>query len=444
MAIIPRRSLFSWKNVESKSDLDRLRLVLEVLPDEGLMVRLEQRRGRGRDDYPVRALWNSLLAGIVFQHESVESLRRELSRNGELRDLCGFDPLGGGQTVPTSHACSRFLKNLIREQVTIDRMFDSLISELQELLPDLGQHLAVDSKAISTYARGRKEPGESGDPDADWGKKVKRGQGADGTVWEKVTKWFGYKLHLLVDSHWELPLAWELTRASVSDTTELIPLVKDLTQRRPDRIEVAKDLSADRGYDSTKNNAWLWDECEIKPVIDNRLMWKQEQTRLLDDCEADNVVYDEKGQVYCFCPRTAEQRELAYQGFEKDRQGLKYRCPAAAYQFECQGRRDCGPGHFSEYGRVVRIPLETDRRIFTPLARSSYAWARGYKRRTAVERVNSRLDGSFQFERHYIRGHKKMQLRVGLALIVMLALAVGHLKDGENEKIRSLVQPRAA
>ena len=100
MAIIPRRSLFSWKNVESKSDLDRLRLVLEVLPDEGLMVRLEQRRGRGRDDYPVRALWNSLLAGIVFQHESVESLRRELSRNGELRDLCGFDPLGGGQTVP--------------------------------------------------------------------------------------------------------------------------------------------------------------------------------------------------------------------------------------------------------------------------------------------------------------------------------------------------------
>ena len=31
MAIIPRRSLFSWKNVESKSDLDRLRLVLEAL-----------------------------------------------------------------------------------------------------------------------------------------------------------------------------------------------------------------------------------------------------------------------------------------------------------------------------------------------------------------------------------------------------------------------------
>jgi hypothetical protein len=444
MAIIPRRSLFSWKNVESKSDLDRLRLVLEALPDEALMVRLEQRRGRGRDDYPVRALWNSLLAGIVFQHESVESLRRELSRNGELRDLCGFDPLGGGQTVPSSDACSRFLKNLIQEQAILEELFDALIGELKQLLPDLGQHLAVDSKEIETYARGRKDPGESGDPDADWGKKVKRGQRADGTLWEKVTKWFGYKLHLLVDSHYELPLSWELTRASVSDTTELIPLVEDLKQRQSDRIEVAKDLSADKGYDSTKNNAWLWDECGIKPLIDNRLMWKQEQTRLLDDHEADNVVYDEKGQLYCFCPRTGEQRELAYQGFEKDRQCLKYRCPATAYGFPCTGRSECGHGPCSEYGRVVRIPLEKDRRIFTPLARSSYAWSRGYKRRTAIERVNSRLDGSFQFERHYIRGQKKMQLRVGLALIVMLALAVGHLKDGEKEKIRSLVQPRAA
>ncbi len=37
-----------------------------------------------------------------------------------------------------------------------------------------------------------------------------------------------------------------------------------------------------------------------------------------------------------------------------------------------------------------------------------------------------------------------MQLRVGLALVVMLALAVGHIQAGEKEKMRSLVQPRAA
>ena len=84
-------------------------------------------------------------------------------------------------------------------------------------------------------------------PDANWGKKVKRGQRTNGTLWEKVTKWFGYKLHLLVNSHYKLPLAWKLTRASNSDTTELIPLVEDLKKRQPERIEVAQDRSGDKG-----------------------------------------------------------------------------------------------------------------------------------------------------------------------------------------------------
>ena len=76
-----------------------------------------------------------------------------------------------------------------------------------------------------------------------------------------------------------------------------------------------------------------------------------------------------------------------------------------------------------------RVSLEIDRRIFTPVARSSYAWEREYKKRTAVERVNSRLDVSFGFEKHFIRGQKKMEIRVGLALCVMLAMAVGRIKE---------------
>ncbi|MFS0645050.1 DDE transposase, partial [Siminovitchia sp. 179-K 8D1 HS] len=60
MAIIPQLSLFSWKEIDELGDLDRLRLVLEYMPDEELMRTLEQRRGHGRNDYPVRAMWNSV------------------------------------------------------------------------------------------------------------------------------------------------------------------------------------------------------------------------------------------------------------------------------------------------------------------------------------------------------------------------------------------------
>ena len=46
---------------------------------------------------------------------------------------------------------------------------------------------------------------------------------------------------------------------------------------------------------------------------------------------------------------------------------------------------------------------------------------------------------SFGFERHYIRGKAKMTARVGLAVAVMMALAVDHIKAGRPEKIRFLV-----
>ena len=99
-----------------------------------------------------------------------------------------------------------------------------------------------------------------------------------------------------------------------------------------------------------------------------------------------------------------------------------------------QGREEC------PVRSGVRIKMEEDRRIFTPLARSSYKWEREYGRRTAVERVNSRIDVVFGFEDHYIRGLKKMRTRMGLALCVMLAMAVGRLKEKKPENIRSLVR----
>jgi Transposase DDE domain len=150
---------------------------------------------------------------------------------------------------------------------------------------------------------------------------------------------------------------------------------------------------------------------------------------------ADNIVYDEVGTVYCICPKTGEQRSMSYGGFEKDRMALKYGCPVKAYGLTCSGSDECEHAMKSE-----RVSLEIDRRIFTPVSRSSYAWEREYNKRTAVERVNSRLDVSFGFEKHFIRGLKKMEIRVGLALCVMLAMAVGRIKEEHQELIRSLVK----
>ena len=453
MAIIPQPYLFSWTDVEAASDLDRLRLVLLALPDEELVAFLEQRRGKGRDDYPIRPVWNALLAGVVFGHQSAASLLRELRRNGELRKLCGFNPLLGACALPTDDAFGYFLALVIKHQEKAGDIFDRLVEELGRVLPSLGKKLAVDSKAISSFGKPvrdeqvREEGDGRRENDADWGVKTYRGERADGTVWEKVVRWFGFKLHLLVDSVYELPLGFKLTQASVSDSPELLSLVKDFVDRHPEIAGRSEELSADKGYDSAENNKELYDEHGIVPIIDSRRMWREEEghgemARQLNPERVDNILYDERGQLYCVCPAGEEKRELYYSGFEKDRGTQKWRCLAAACGFECSGRKQCETGHqVGEYGRVIRVPLGKDRRIFTPFARPSAKWKKAYKRRTAVERVNARLDRVLGFELHTIRGHAKMETRVSLALCVLLAMALGRIRVGQMTSMRSLISP---
>ena len=432
MAIISQRTLFCWEDdIENLGDLERLQIVLDTIPDEELMETLEKERGKGRNRFPIRAIWNSILAALVFQHLTVESLIRELQRNVQLRYLCGF----GMGSIPNAWNYSRFLKSLIRHLDLLEKMFDLLVDELKEIFPDFGKRLAIDSKNIQSFANRKTDKKADGrrDVDADTGIRTYRGVHKDGTAWEKIVKCFGYKLHLIVDSEYELPVAYEVTAASKSDVTEGHKLVENLAKKHEDMIETCEYLSGDKGYDDTKLIKKLR-EMKIRAVIDTRQMWKGEKERPLG--VTPEAYYDEKGNVYCFCKCSSMKRTMCNNGFEEKRNCLRKACPAEKYAIECESK---GKGICSlESG--IRIPLEEDERIFTAVDRSSYKWEREYKHRTAVERVNSRLDVSFGFEKHTIRGRKKMEMRCGLALVVMLTMAVGRIKQKRPELMRSLVK----
>lgn len=485
MAILPQPYLFDWQHVDAASDLDRLRLVLSAIPDGDLMLQLEALRANGRDDYPVRAVWNSILAGVVFQHPTIAALCRDLSRNGELRKVCGFDPRLGKAAVPTDSAYSHFLSSLLELEPMIRAMFHTLVEKLKAHVPDLGRFLSIDGKALPSFcSKGpkKKEDADDSKPeeqklasnstatttadepgnqeqvakptlkesdkdhrrenDADWGVKTYRGKRKDGTAWEKITKWFGFELHLLVDSQHEMPVYYQVTVASADETTKLLPLVQETKDLHPAVVASCEQLSADKGYDSETNIVGLWQGHGIRPIIDKRSDWKgpADETRLVFPDVVDTTVYDVKGQVKCVCPATGEVRPMTFWGFEEDRESLKYRCPAVANGFECKGRANC-PGANGAYGKVVRIPLAIAPRMFTPLPRDSKAWDRAYDRRTASERVNSRIDQVLGFERHTIRGLKKMEARVGIALVVLLSMAVGRIEAGQKAQMRSLLAP---
>lgn len=248
--------------------------------------------------------------------------------------------------------------------------------------------------------------------------------------------WFGYKCHIVCDTNYELPISWSVTKASVSDAPEAHNLLEKISQNHPEILKRCAHFAADKGYDDTKLITKLKREYKVAPIIGIRNGWQGDRTRTLGN--RGNITYNHKGTIRCYCPCTGEEREMAYGVFEKGRESLKYVCPMKAYGVDCKGRAVCPIRH------SVRVNLRTNERIFTPTARSSYKWKGLYKKRTAIERINSRLDEPFGFEKHYIRGVKKMRFRCGLAFCIMLAMALGRLRQKQPEMIRSLVRTKAA
>ncbi|MCL1896837.1 MAG: transposase [Clostridiales bacterium] len=429
MAIIPK-SLFTWEGeIQRLGDLKRLQIVLDTLPDEPLMRKLEQERGKGRDDFPVRAMWNLMIAGYVFGHNSIASLLRELNRNRQLAHLCGF----GFRKLPEAHNMSRFIGLLLKHEGEIRAMFEELCQTLYELLEGFGKELAIDSKWVESAANrasGRKGPDGRSETEARKGAKAYSGVREDGSAWEKIVTCFGFKIHLLVDAVYELPVAYAVTDAAASDVAEGKKMVSKLKEERPEVLKGCRHWMGDRGYDDSALIEML-KENGVRAVIDKRAMWKTETEKEVPGYK--DAYYDEAGNVYCYTKNRGRRRLMTQNGYESGRDAVRFKCPAEAYGRECTEMGECKC-------KNIRIPLSTDKRIFTQVQRGSYKWKRLYRQRTAVERVNSRLDGAYGFEERRTRGLARTKLHVGMALLVMLATAVWKAKNDQGGMARSLMK----
>ena len=76
-----------------------------------------------------------------------------------------------------------------------------------------------------------------------------------------------------------------------------------------------------------------------------------------------------------------------------------------------------------------------------PTPRHNPKWQKAYNKRTSVKRVFSRVDGVFGFDHHTIQGKAKMDTRLGLALILNVCMALGWIRLGYKDKIRSFLEP---
>jgi hypothetical protein len=418
MLIHASRPLFAWSELEDSPSLQAIRSVLSSLPDGPLLEALTRARGHGRNDYPLAVLWAVVVLSVLCRHVWLNDCLAELHRNPT---LCRIIGISKGDEIPKPANLSRFLDLLGRPEplAALHGVFDALVKELGLVVADLGRHTAGDSTALKGKAKKDDKAVAAevaeGLPQPSGGKKEYTDE--EGKV-VKAYEWFGYKLHLLVDVKHELALAYHVSDTKLGDNEGVAPLLEQAQANLGEgRIET---LAYDKAADDVKVHEALH-EHGIKPVIRVRALWKEEKEKSLR--VGLPVVYDEAGTVFCYdtVSEPPVKKQMACIGYEKGRETVKYRCPAAHHGESCPSMGKCNGE--KKYGLVVRVACEEDLRRFPAIGRATKQFERRYKGRTAVERVNGRLKVFWGVDDGNVVGSRRFHAHVGVVMVVHLALA---------------------
>lgn len=363
----------------------------------GLLVAVREYRWAGRPGYPTKVMWRTLIASYVLSIPTIQELIRTLHRNPFVAVQCGIH---SDAEIPTRFAYYRFIKKLIAHSELIEKCMAKTVNALKEQLPGFGEIVAVDSTDVPTYSnRYRKLPS---DPDAKWGFK-KNSNGEE-------YRWLGYKMHLVSDAKYEIPMMPLVTAANAHDSPLMIPILEK--NRSYLRDFSPQYITADKGYDTGENYRASVEDFKAVPIIDLNLRGRKGKTARFED------IADEYGTPYC-----AWGIPMVFWGYDKKQKRLKYRCPQACGKGGCTWLDKCSK---SAYGHVVKINIRDDYRRFIQVPRHTHRWKKLYNMRTSIERVFSRLkkDGDGRLVNHRIRGLDKITLNCLLSVWIMQARAL--------------------
>ncbi len=202
----------------------------------------------------VEVLWKTYIAMVVLGLPTFTSLIRTLQNNPFIAIACGITSEDG---VPTKYAYSRFVGKLSQPKhvVMVKNIMRSLTRSLYEVLPDFGKSVAIDSTDLKAWSNGAKK--RVSDPDARWAVKLDTSG--------KKKFYFGYKLHLLADTQYELPIAANVTTGSINDSRVASRV---LSQARFTHSKFHPDyVICDAGYSSDKLRSLIKRQYRAEPII---------------------------------------------------------------------------------------------------------------------------------------------------------------------------------
>ena len=372
--------------------------------DAGDLIRhLEDHRYNGRPGYPVVAMWRAYLASFFLNLAHTNDLIRRLHGDSELRVACGF--IG---PLPHRRTFNRFIRTLSRHHQMVEACSSMVLGRLREWLPDLGQEVAVDSTVVRTHSNPNRK--RISDQEASWTAKNSTRAKEGGKEWH-----WGYKVHMVADANYGLPLAQITTTAKRNDSPWM-PVVMDKARAALPWLQPDAAI-ADRGYDAASNHHYLHRQ-GVLPII----LIRKTAKHLVDG------IYTKDG-----IPTCLGQVPMEYVRSDPAR-GHLYRCrPGGCHLVDSTrgGIRHCDD-------EVWEDP-RTNIRLFGVLRRDSAEWKALYGKRQTIERTFKSMKQSRRLERHCTRGLRMIRLHSLMSTLAYQTTALAAVRAGELDTMRWMV-----
>ena len=399
---------------------------------------------RGPDGYSCRALLFALIAMFTEKISNRAKLVERLKGDPRFAWVCGFDPFG---PTPSEATFSRFFRDLSETPLLLE-LFQDFVKKGCEMGHIGNEAAAVDGSHIHAYvtppkplkkkekealsppqAKTREEEssaascssGHSPHPinsvndlptEPAWGAK-RNPQG-------NVFYWYGYKIHIVLDTKSELPVAFRVVSANIHDKTVFLPLLKDLMETSPGvRF---KYYIADEAYDSQDIYTILRNEFEAQAIIPLNTRGAKEPP----------PGFDFNGTPVC-----TAGLQMVYWGSDGERN--KFRCPEAAGKCRCPLQIECSD---SPYGLTVHCTIDDDPRRFSHPHRGTRHYEELKRKRSAVERFNGRAKVHLKMDSLTVQGFSKVTAHMALMCIAMIAGTLAQVKT--QEKADAVVLPKVA
>jgi transposase len=385
-------------------------------------------------NYP--AMVYSMLARILEGIPTIKLLVRRLKQDVLFLLDCGFSL---SDRVPSESSFSRLIRKIKTSNVLAEMNHQLLSQTMEEGFID-GSHIAIDATHIEARDQAPQKDEVEKKPDVKEPKKRGRKKKEDYEAWKKEQEeiqnnlpifeqkiekqldytfdelqkqmpnaprwgikknsenknvfWYGYKLHLAVETKSQYILGHLLSSGNMNDAKAAIPLLKGIAERFP-ILNITK-VMADAGYD-------------YNPIYEQVYRMK-----------ADSIIaYNKRNEAppigvdKYFAPTCVREYSYRYDSYDKKYETLKYTSP--------KGCKDCPLAHDTLCQKSMKIKKTADLRRYPAPARGSKSWKELYKERTSVERVNAYLKEYFQLNNIRYRSGELAKVHVDLLCLLFNA-----------------------